>query len=63
MDHKFVQLMATLNQISVRGDDVDRMCKARMLLREIAANQQVADVKPDTAVSRSGNPERSQPHA
>ena len=63
MDHKFVQLMATLNQISVRGDDVDRMCKARMLLREIAAGQQTADAKHDTAASQSGNPERSQPHA
>lgn len=63
MDHKLVQLMATLNQISVRGDDVDRMCKARMLLREIAASQQATDVKPDTAASRFGNSERSQPHA
>lgn len=40
MDNRLVQLMAILNQISVRGDDVERMCKARMLIREVAASTQ-----------------------
>lgn len=37
MNTKCIQLMAILNQISVRGDDVERMCKAKMLLREVVA--------------------------
>ncbi len=49
MDNKHIQLMAILNQISVRGDDVERMCKARMLLREIAAAQPDSVTKPEAA--------------
>ena len=40
MDNRLVQLMAILGQISVRGDDVERMCKARMLIREVAVSTQ-----------------------
>ena len=48
MDNKCIQLMAVLNQISVRGDDVERMCRAKILLREIAAAPQNNATKPET---------------
>lgn len=35
MNNRLIQLMAILNQISVHGDDVDRMCKARLLVRDL----------------------------
>ncbi len=49
MDTRYIQLLAILNQISVRGEDVERMCKAKMLLREIAAAPQNNATKPETA--------------
>lgn len=49
MDGRCIQLMALLNQISVRGDDVERMCRAKILLREIAAAMQNNTTKPETA--------------
>lgn len=49
MDNKCIQLMALLNQISVRGDDVERMCRAKILLREIAAAPQNNTTKPEPA--------------
>lgn len=47
MDSKCIQLLALLNQISVRGDDVERMFKARMLVREMAAAKATTETKTD----------------
>lgn len=52
MDTKLVQLMAILNQISVRGDDVERMCKARMLIREMAATTHTPSPATQTTESK-----------
>lgn len=49
MDTRYIQLLAILNQISVRSDDVERMCRAKILLREIAAAPQNNTTKPETA--------------